>query len=109
MLRGPADRLQYARAAMAPAGAGPRRMLVIQVSDGEGQANARLPLGVVRSGNGSRLIPRQVRQRLEHHDIDLEELLKSLDAEDLGPMPKEAPLLHIQDGEGELRIAIEGE
>ena len=63
----------------------------------------RLPLGLAMSS--SRFLSRRVRERLEQHEIELDEML----AARRGLPGRDAPgqLVYVTDGEGELKITLE--
>jgi hypothetical protein len=78
--------------------------LVIYATDGEGEVNVRLPLGLAMSST-TRFLSKRVRERLEHHEIDLDEILKHAGALMGSGAPQQ--LVYVTDEEGELRITLE--
>jgi hypothetical protein len=76
------------------------RALVIQVSEGGvNRVNLRIPFGLARAAG--RFIPRQARDRLHEHGIDLDEFLT-----DMGPSDQ-GVLLHVQDENDQVLISVE--
>lgn len=85
----------------APQRPGTGRLLVIRIEDaGESKVHLRIPLGLAKAA--SRFVPREAQSRLAEHDINLEQLL-----EDLATVSTEGPLLHIEDGDDRVQIAVE--
>jgi hypothetical protein len=77
--------------------------LVIQTRDGAATVRTRLPLD---AGDAvERLLPRQAREHLAQAEIDLPQLLASV--REGGWTAGDEPLLHIQEGETEIRITLE--
>jgi hypothetical protein len=103
--RGPFVSYAPANAAVAgPGSAWPEpRTLVIRATDGEGEVNVRLPLGLAMSSN--RFLSRRVRERLEQHEIDLDQMLQHAGA--YGGPDAPGQVVHVTDGEGELKITLE--
>ena len=79
------------------------RTLVIRATDNEGEVNVRLPMGLAMSS--SRFLSRRVRQRLEQHEIELDELLQNAGAFAGSDAPGQ--VVYVTDGEGELKITLE--
>jgi hypothetical protein len=77
--------------------------LVIQATFGEDRVSARIPLGLARTSNRS--VPKRVRERLEHHEIELEELLEQ--AELLAGSGQSGEIVSLKDGDDELIITLE--
>jgi hypothetical protein len=78
-----------------------RRKLVIQVNEeGEHRVNICIPLSLARAA--TRLIPQQVKHRLADFEISLDQLL-----EELGQSDGDGVLVQIQDGDTQIRVAVE--
>jgi hypothetical protein len=103
--RGPFVSYAPANAAVVgPGSAWPEpRTLIIRATDGEGEVNVRLPLALAMSSN--RFLSRRVRERLEQHEIDLDQMLQHAGA--YGGRDAPGQVVHVTDGEGELKITLE--
>jgi hypothetical protein len=77
------------------------RNLTIQIVDGDDTSvNIRIPLALARAAG--KFIPRQAQSYLNAHEINLEAIMESLQAND-----GENTLLEVVDGETNIRIAVE--
>lgn len=75
--------------------------LTIQIIDGsKTNVNIRIPLALARAAG--RFIPRQAQAYLNTHEINLEQLMESLQTND-----GENTLLEVLDGDAHIRIAVE--
>jgi hypothetical protein len=104
--RGAPGRGAPGRGAPGFGGGGPQRrtLVIVQRSGDGGQVEARVPLELGEAGRG--LIPKQVREGLENHEINLDELLER--PQILAATPAGETIVSLQDVDGgQLTITVE--
>ena len=78
-----------------------RRSFVMQIVEhGQSKVNIRVPLGL--AGAAMRVLPRKAQKYLVAYDIDVDQVL-----EHVGNIAGNGNLVHIEDGDNLVRIAIE--
>ncbi|GAC1325183.1 MAG: hypothetical protein NVS2B16_20650 [Chloroflexota bacterium] len=77
-----------------------RSLVILVVEGGDSKVNVRIPLGLARAA--TRFIPGKAQEYLDDYKIDIKDLLA-----DLGNNFSQGPLLEIQEGENQVRIAVE--